>query len=533
MQRSLVVPLRTKSRVTLLLLLLTTASLGFGGCSGSNSTNNNNNNNPGNGSARSTPLGPRSLTFVNLCKQEITVAAFGNNDPSGSAGTTASCALATPTGSPCRCESDSQCPANEYCGQIPNRTGTACSQDSDCNTGQGEFCDTTFDPAQAQCSYRLCSYVPADPNSLAIEVSPAVSCTSNSACAAGQWCNTFTSTCFGLPSDGGNGWQLSVGANPMTFTLPEPWAGRFWARTQCDANTFVCNSGQCNGCVQNGKYQAGECSATNLPTGLHCANTGQNPETLAELNMQTFTGGDFYDVSNVDSGNIAIEIKPDSSTYDMPSNPNGVSSTSCSADVDCKDLFGSHVWKCDTNLGKCVNPFTCGSPGCSSASGCAAQGLQTGLLASCPWDAATDFAVPQSACDANLQVMVGGQYAGCNSPKAACTSANPPASLNCDAASLDLYGCTGANAQSCFTSGAGASCCGCPSWANTEAPGSCQNTNSTWTSQVEPLIDSFNTACPTSYSFPYDDAIKLFSCQAKNNQTHLNYTITFCPQHGS
>jgi hypothetical protein len=37
-----------------------------------------------------------------------------------------------------------------------------------------------------------------------------------------------------------------------------------------------------------------------------------------------------------------------------------------------------------------------------------------------------------------------------------------------------------------------------------------------------------NTASPTAYSFPYDDAIKLFDCQAKSWSV-TNYTVNFCP----
>lgn len=479
------------------------------------------------------PLGPRTLTFVNLCQQSLALAAFGNSDPSGTAGTTASCTHATPAGSPCRCRGDTDCRSNEYCNQVPNRTGTACSGDSDCNTGQGEFCDKDFDPNQPRCSFRLCSYIPADPNGLAAQIQPTVSCTDNSACREGQFCNSFNGTCYALPPDGGNGWMMDEGADPVVLTLPEPWGGRFWARTGCDPNSYVCNSGQCNGCISNGQWMSGECTAADLPTSLHCANTGQNPATLAELNMQSFSAGDFYDVSNVDSGNVSVEIRPDPAGYDMSANTHGVSNTPCTQDSDCNPLFGAHVWRCDTTMGKCVNPFVCGSPGCAQAGKCAASGIMGSLLADCPWDAGGDFAVAEADCPADLQIKVSGTYVGCDSPKDACQLPGPPAGLDCSQGAQDLYGCTGANAQSCFTTGAGTSCCGCPSWAATLAPGSCQNSNTNWTNQVEPLIQPFNTACPTSYSFPYDDAIKLFSCQAKDSSTHLNYTITFCPQNGN
>ncbi|MFA9408785.1 MAG: hypothetical protein ACERKJ_08105, partial [Candidatus Dadabacteria bacterium] len=51
--------------------------------------------------------------------------------------------------------------------------------------------------------------------------------------------------------------------------------------------------------------------------------------------------------------------------------------------------------------------------------------------------------------------------------------------------------------------------------------------NSNWVSNAQPVFATFNDASPTAYAFPFDDAIKLFACQAKTGSV-TNYTINFC-----
>ncbi|HTR62351.1 MAG TPA: thaumatin family protein [Candidatus Binataceae bacterium] len=93
-----------------------------------------------------------------------------------------------------------------------------------------------------------------------------------------------------------------------------------------------------------------------------------------------------------------------------------------------------------------------------------------------------------------------------------------------------------ANASSCYNSVAGASagCCGCatdPSnplsdlWPSASA--GCVNNNSTWASQVQPLVAILKQACPTAYSYPYDDFTSTFQCQGQGASNLVGYAITF------
>ncbi len=380
------------------------------------------------------------------------------------------------------------------------------------------------------------------------------------------------------------GWELDANAT-ATVTVPGSYSGRFWGRTGCSFNVSDGCTGQTVN-VNGNNYNIANCCDTGGCTDgsgnfvLDCVNTGLPPATLAEFTLASAGGGqDNYDISMVDGGNIAVEIIPNSSDYSCSGNSNciftgnlpGTSSSTCSQDSDCYPLFGfGYKWKCDPNLNMCVNPFFCGSPGCTDTGGCAPAGIAQADLPSSPWTG-TNFAVSQANCPTELQLNndqnQGTNYVGCFAPQKFCRQActtdgdcGPPYTFNCgasgyceqsqadpvilgadcDTATTDgittngnLWACSGTNSGSCFTPGTNADCCGCPSWApgypNGAPDGACvAGNNSDWQSVAEPISVIFNTSSPTSYAFPFDDAIKLFACQNSSNQA-VNYTVNFCP----
>jgi hypothetical protein len=92
----------------------------------------------------------------------------------------------------------------------------------------------------------------------------------------------------------GGGWELSTGQS-LTITVPDTWAGRFWARTYC---TFDA-SGQ-------GSCETGDCGGV-----LACNGAGGAPNvTLAEFTLGGGTSSDFYDVSFVDAFNVPVTVVP-------------------------------------------------------------------------------------------------------------------------------------------------------------------------------------------------------------------------------
>ncbi|KAG5869074.1 hypothetical protein JTB14_001266 [Gonioctena quinquepunctata] len=87
------------------------------------------------------------------------------------------------------------------------------------------------------------------------------------------------------------GFVLEAGATTSVFAADD-WAGRFWARTWCDYNTFHCLTGDCGDSL--------ECQGRG----------GAPPASLAEITLNGYGGQDFYDISLVDGFNIAVSIEP-------------------------------------------------------------------------------------------------------------------------------------------------------------------------------------------------------------------------------
>lgn len=225
------------------------------------------------------------------------------------------------------------------------------------------------------------------------------------------------------------------------------------------------------GCVfdANGK---GQCESADCGQKLECAGAGgKPPASLVEFQLNGFGGKDFYDVSLVDGYNVPISVAPQAGTYTR------------------------------TNL---TSAYDCGAPSCTSD-----------LNKSCPTP---------------LQQMANGKVVGCRSANEACAVDPTNAALAC-ATTRDLYGCVGGGPNSvsgsCYSPGTTNQCCGCPSWS---PAGSCKAHNAKWESPALPetFAKPFKTACPTAYSFPYDDPTSTYTCQAATAQG-VGYQITFCP----
>jgi len=416
--------------------------------------------------------------------------------------------------------------------------------------------------------------------------------TINNYCSETIWVAAVPGITSGTISGGSNagaittpgGWELDSNAT-ATVTMPGSYSGRFWGRTGCSFNASnTCDNQQVM--VNGNNYVIANCCDTGgcmngSDFALNCTQTGLPPATLAEFTLASAGGGqDNYDVSMVDGGNIPVEIIPNSSDYSCSGNGNCIftgnlpgsnpPSSACTQDSDCYPLFGfGYKWKCDPNLKMCVNPFFCGSPGCTATGGCAPAGIAQSDLPPSTWTG-SNFAVTQSACPPELQLNndqnQGTTYVGCFAPQKFCRQActmdgqcGPPYTFNCGSSGFceqskadpvilgaacdtavanttngQLWGCTGVNSGSCFTTNTNdPNCCGCPSWApgypNGAPNGACvAGNNANWQTSALPIFTVFNTASPTAYAFPYDDAIKLFNCQNSGNQA-VNYTVNFCP----
>jgi hypothetical protein len=99
-----------------------------------------------------------------------------------------------------------------------------------------------------------------------------------------------------------------------------------------------------------------------------------------------------------------------------------------------------------------------------------------------------------------------------------------------------LLKCTGANATSCYNSAAAdPNCCGCgtsnanplfPDWPS-QTSISCASNNPTWASNGQPWLQNLKKACPSAYSYPYDDSTSTYQCRAEGATNLLGYVVTF------
>jgi hypothetical protein len=294
----------------------------------------------------------------------------------------------------------------------------------------------------------------------------------------------------------------------------------------CSGGAQCCDTGSCLG-------------ADNKTFSLFCALSAVPPATLAEVALLAYPTVDTYDVSNVDGLNAPVEITPDAGTFD-PTPPPGTFFTPWCGRPGCAAECGSQAacaWKlgatsCPTQM-LYVVPQRCTKDGdCpTAASKCNPAGICTCVTAA---DCLAGQVCGVSPLDGGTQTC--GPYAGRFSANAACSAdphLGPP--LDC-AANAALFGCTGAvYGTSCYTAGATSQCCGCPSWS---PQNTCQASNAPWVSLAEttPLTPSavgfaktFHDACPTAYSYPFDDKVSTFNCRGQSAANQVGYTITFCP----
>ena len=113
------------------------------------------------------------------------------------------------------------------------------------------------------------------------------------------------------------GWVLPAGQS-VSIVVPDHYNGRFWGRTGCvfSGGHGHCQTGDCNGLFQ-------------------CTGYGSIPATLAEYNLNSFDGLDFYDVSMVDGSNLPMWINTTSGRTPDKVSSTGCVAAGCTTAVDC------------------------------------------------------------------------------------------------------------------------------------------------------------------------------------------------------
>jgi len=104
----------------------------------------------------------------------------------------------------------------------------------------------------------------------------------------------------------------------------------------------------------------------------------------------------------------------------------------------------------------------------------------------------------------------------------------------------NLYSCNGINNTSGYAAAADitSTLCGCNDWNYPVNGHGCNGSNAQWVSHALPEAKIKKEACPTAYSYPFDDETSTFVCQSNPDPitsgaitaNNINYTITFCPE---
>lgn len=366
----------------------------------------------------------------------------------------------------------------------------------------------------------------------AVTNSPA--CSSNADCPLGSSCNQSSQICYYNnygPTSGGYHLAMNNGvADTKIIQTPAStpsdgilWKGLISASTKC-----VGTSCQNNDCQNNG-------GTTSCTAGVGFA----QPATEAEFTLQLVGAGsvDTYDISNVNGFSFPISMATNQSAADYTCGTAG--NNLASGNLNACDF--SHVtpptnmyyWVTNTGTA-CTNQNTCTDN--TQICGLAFDKVANNFTKNC--GAFLGYWAANQICQTNPSFSSPfGDSFKCNqylaSPFPDTTysltqlmKCSPPVS------NAPLF-------NSCYLNYSGysdsklAQCCGCTDWVGIATPSaSCpaRQTDSQWTQYVEPLIRWMKQACPTSYSYPFDDKASTFQCTAAPT---TEYTITFCPGTGS
>lgn len=349
------------------------------------------------------------------------------------------------------------------------------------------------------------------------------------------------------PAD--NNLQLAAfgtGIDTETVTIPNPtfasqgilWSGNMSAST---------------GCPSSGPCQYVTCG-NNSPTTPCAVSQGfLQPATQAEITMLT-TDVDTYDVEVINGFHIPISMQP--------THPDG--SAMASSNYTCgtpgnKDPapgFGACNWQgaAPPSAGTNISGYywvTSGGNSCNINSGifsCTSGqlcGLDYQFNQRCGsflgyWSADEVCSKP------NLPSAVS-TFFKCNQPLQP-TPESPAGGFPSGSTLYQLMACTvpsGATNplfNSCYlnyskySSGQIATCCGCVDWwtagvsANSNTSSCGTQVDPQWTGNIQPQIQWMKQACPTVYTYPFDDATSKFTCSnnVPGSPNTTGYTVTFC-----
>lgn len=357
---------------------------------------------------------------------------------------------------------------------------------------------------------------------------------------------------------------------PVTkvLSITEYLNGAIYARTGCDPTTLICDTAQCPVISSTMVCQAGV-----QPT---------NPVTKFELNMASSGTDGIYDVSMVNGFNVPGQVQslapvstdspPGNSPYPFNCGQSGGALIQAPSLTTATDQLGAcpwtftppstspdapqnYIWVSPGNTTDCTSDASCsGTDVCGMAyTTNTSTGGNTPINRRCGkflgywtladyinYSSSTDWGnpVPSSLYNLYNNYSMGSSLPagyGNQIPPPPPPPPPPPS----PAIYADMYGCietsTGALLSGyTYPPVTNPLVCGCYNWTNTAvelpyagAPASCVLQNQDWLNTVYPRIVWVKNACPTAYSYQYDDKSSSFTCNLPSVKT--SYQIVFCP----
>jgi hypothetical protein len=386
-------------------------------------------------------------------------------------------------------------------------------------------------------------------NGGAIPNSPA--CKSDpSLCPAGSTCNTGANQCYwnnNSPSTGSYNLTTTAPDNTATVEVTGTdasslsdtlWSGNFSASTLCSGST--CGQAACD--------NAGGTTSCSPGVGF------KQPATQAEITMLTAksAGTDTYDVEIINGFHLPIKMEPNIAANNYVC---GVPGNEVTA-----NNFGACDWTNATPLNSDSAPnkyywVTKTGTACTTGNTCADTkqrcGLDIDLNVNCGDFLGYFSSNELCVLDSDFSSPFGDSFSCQQNLTSPFPQTTYPLSqlLACPVAT----GYTGPTFNSCYldytanayTSTELTQCCGCVNWwdisgveanSNNDDPTYlCQTSTSSnagatlqvdpqWTKLVQPTIQWIKQACPSVYTYPFDDRTSTFTCTQPSD-----YTVTFCP----
>jgi len=361
-------------------------------------------------------------------------------------------------------------------------------------------------------------------------------CNEEMKCPPGQACNTGNNECFwSLPKPMTGNFKLEEGGmdgDQAIFNIPASQAsnnvlfqGVFYGSIFCESNGD-CMSEPCGVNCLSPQCAGGSCGPGVGPVG---------PFTRVEPSI-TLTR-DNYNLSVINGFNIPISVVPE---VNAKANTNPYICASLGTTSN-KDPLSGCDWKFDTNIE--IHGMT--TDFSTSLRYVAAGGISCTEDKDCNAEMSEFCGISISNSDPKNLERTCGRHVGWWIANQVCVRdmefGDP---FNCMEMSgsktlFELYECSQSPLFSCYDPAqmSNPNCCGCPNWTQIGIPAplppgvKCENTNQSWTDNVLPWVEFFKKACPTIFTFPFDDKTSDVSCRPDETENGLlpNYTITYCP----